>query len=177
MDDIPRTVLVGLGRCQGKLSVCPLPFRVQMFIHPGSLACPLFYKPRALDRMSMHLARYMWSRSCHLLLPLWLCHHPGGCPSVVSQVVSECWWLTDVLMLLPRREEPSVPAAAFLATNSAYYSTSAPKAELLIKMKDLQEQQEPEEDSGSDLDHDLSVKKVGKRGPKCERAERQAGVG
>ncbi|XP_035873157.1 protein Shroom2-like isoform X2 [Phyllostomus discolor] len=59
-----------------------------------------------------------------------------------------------------KREEPSVPAAAFLATNSTYYSTSAPKAELLIKMKDLQEQQEPEEDSsGSDLDHDLSVKK------------------
>lgn len=53
-------------------------------------------------------------------------------------------------------------AAAPLATNSAYYSTSAPKAELLIKMKDLQEQQEPEEDSGSDLDHDLSVKKVGR---------------
>lgn len=48
-----------------------------------------------------------------------------------------------------------------LATSSTYYSTSAPKAELLIKMKDLQEQQEPEEDSGSDLDHDLSVKKVG----------------
>ncbi|XP_059535070.1 protein Shroom2 isoform X7 [Myotis daubentonii] len=58
-----------------------------------------------------------------------------------------------------RREEPSVPSAVSLATNSAYYSTSAPKAELLIKMKDLQEQQEPEEDSGSDLDHDLSVKK------------------
>ncbi|KAK1347067.1 hypothetical protein QTO34_000931 [Cnephaeus nilssonii] len=58
-----------------------------------------------------------------------------------------------------KREEPSVPAAVSLATNSAYYSTSAPKAELLIKMKDLQEQQEPEEDSGSDLDHDLSVKK------------------
>ncbi|KAM5290056.1 protein Shroom2 isoform 2-T2 [Glossophaga mutica] len=58
-----------------------------------------------------------------------------------------------------KREEPSVPAAAFLATNSTYYSTSAPKAELLIKMKDLQGQQEPEEDSGSDLDHDLSVKK------------------
>ncbi|XP_059535064.1 protein Shroom2 isoform X2 [Myotis daubentonii] len=58
-----------------------------------------------------------------------------------------------------KREEPSVPSAVSLATNSAYYSTSAPKAELLIKMKDLQEQQEPEEDSGSDLDHDLSVKK------------------
>ncbi|KAL1286376.1 SHROOM2, partial [Ovibos moschatus] len=58
-----------------------------------------------------------------------------------------------------RREETSLLAATPLATNSAYYSTSAPKAELLIKMKDLQEQQEPEEDSGSDLDHDLSVKK------------------
>ncbi|KAJ1057341.1 hypothetical protein K5549_022045 [Capra hircus] len=59
-----------------------------------------------------------------------------------------------------RREETSLLAATPLATNSAYYSTSAPKAELLIKMKDLQEQQEPEEDSGSDLDHDLSVKKL-----------------
>ncbi|KAF6390806.1 shroom family member 2 [Rhinolophus ferrumequinum] len=58
-----------------------------------------------------------------------------------------------------KKEEPSVPAPVSLATNSTYYSTSAPKAELLIKMKDLQEQQEPEEDSGSDLDHDLSVKK------------------
>ncbi|XP_023382137.1 protein Shroom2, partial [Pteropus vampyrus] len=58
-----------------------------------------------------------------------------------------------------RKDEPSVPAAVSLATSSTYYSTSAPKAELLIKMKDLQEQQEPEEDSGSDLDHDLSVKK------------------
>ncbi|XP_057574009.1 protein Shroom2 isoform X4 [Hippopotamus amphibius kiboko] len=58
-----------------------------------------------------------------------------------------------------KKEEPSVPASVSLATNSTYYSTSAPKAELLIKMKDLQEQQEPEEDSGSDPDHDLSVKK------------------
>ncbi|XP_045669608.1 protein Shroom2 isoform X6 [Ursus americanus] len=57
-----------------------------------------------------------------------------------------------------RREEPGVPAALSLATSSSYYSTSAPKAELLIKMKDLQ-QQEPEDDSGSDLDHDLAVKK------------------
>ena len=52
-------------------------------------------------------------------------------------------------------------AAAPLATNSAYYSTSAPKAELLIKMKDLQKQQKPE-DSGSDLDHDLSVERLGR---------------
>ncbi|XP_007469254.1 PREDICTED: protein Shroom2 [Lipotes vexillifer] len=60
-----------------------------------------------------------------------------------------------------KKEELSVPAAVSLATNSTYYSTSAPKAELLIKMKDLQDQQEagPEEDSGSDADHDLSVKK------------------
>ncbi|XP_027970796.1 protein Shroom2 isoform X2 [Eumetopias jubatus] len=58
-----------------------------------------------------------------------------------------------------KREEPAVPVAASLATNSTYYSTSAPKAELLIKMKDLQQQQDPEDDSGSDLDHDLSVKK------------------
>uniref|UniRef100_A0A667HNC9 Shroom family member 2 n=1 Tax=Lynx canadensis TaxID=61383 RepID=A0A667HNC9_LYNCA len=58
-----------------------------------------------------------------------------------------------------KREEPSAPAAMSLATSSTYYSTSVPKAELLIKMKDLQEQQEPEEDSGSDADHDLSVKK------------------
>ncbi|XP_058391399.1 protein Shroom2 isoform X3 [Diceros bicornis minor] len=58
-----------------------------------------------------------------------------------------------------KKEEPSVPAAVTLATNSAYYSTSAPKAELLIKMKELQDQQESEESSGSDLDHDLSVKK------------------
>ncbi|XP_055969754.1 protein Shroom2 isoform X2 [Sorex fumeus] len=58
-----------------------------------------------------------------------------------------------------RKEEASALAAMPLATNSAYYSTSAPKAELLIKMKDLQDQQEPEDDSESDLDHDLSVKK------------------
>lgn len=68
-----------------------------------------------------------------------------------------------------------MPAAVSLATNSTYYSTSAPKAELLIKMKDLQEQQEPEEDSGSDLDHDLSVKKVGK--PGCAVGHAQAGAG
>ncbi|KAM9041708.1 protein Shroom2 isoform 5-T5 [Megaptera novaeangliae] len=58
-----------------------------------------------------------------------------------------------------KKEEPSVPAAVSLATTSTYYSTSAPKAELLIKMKDLRGQQEPEEDAGSDPDHDLSVKK------------------
>lgn len=68
-----------------------------------------------------------------------------------------------------------MPVAVSLATNSTYYSTSAPKAELLIKMKDLQERQEPEEDSGSDLDHDLSVKKVGRPEPQRECARRQVG--
>lgn len=61
----------------------------------------------------------------------------------------------------PRKDAPSAPAAVSLATSSTYYSTSAPKAELLIKMKDLQERQAPDDDPGSDLDHDLSVKKVG----------------
>nr|XP_044996024.1 protein Shroom2 isoform X2 [Jaculus jaculus] len=55
-----------------------------------------------------------------------------------------------------KKQDPGVPAFVSLATNSTYYSTSAPKAELLIKMKDLQE---PEEYSGGDLDHDLSMKK------------------
>ncbi|XP_006835763.1 PREDICTED: protein Shroom2 [Chrysochloris asiatica] len=58
-----------------------------------------------------------------------------------------------------KKEESSVMAAMSLTTNSTYYSTSAAKAELLLKMKDLQEQQQAEEDSGSELDHDLSVKK------------------
>ncbi|XP_048191456.1 protein Shroom2 [Perognathus longimembris pacificus] len=58
-----------------------------------------------------------------------------------------------------KKEEPNVPVVVSLATNSTYYSTSAPKAELLIKMKDLQGQQEPEDYVGTDLDHDLSVKK------------------
>ncbi|XP_058147288.1 protein Shroom2 isoform X2 [Dasypus novemcinctus] len=57
-----------------------------------------------------------------------------------------------------RKEEPSAPAL-LLTTTSTYYSTSAPKAELLIKMKDLQEQQASEEYPGGDLGHDLSVKK------------------
>lgn len=61
----------------------------------------------------------------------------------------------------PRKDALSAPAAVSLATSSTYYSTSAPKAELLIKMKDLQERQAPDDDPGSDLDHDLSVKKVG----------------
>lgn len=51
-------------------------------------------------------------------------------------------------------------AAVGMAASSAYYSTSAPKAELLIKMKDMQEQEVEEEDSEEELDIDLANKKV-----------------
>lgn len=50
-------------------------------------------------------------------------------------------------------------AAVALATSSTYYSTSAPMAELLIKMKDMQQESE-EQDSEEELDHDLANKKV-----------------
>lgn len=49
-------------------------------------------------------------------------------------------------------------AATSMVTSSAYYSTSAPKAELLIKMKGMQDQEE--EDSEDELDNDLANKKV-----------------
>lgn len=68
--------------------------------------------------------------------------------------------LIKILASSPRKQDSGVPGVVSLATNSAYYNTSAPKAELLIKMKDLPE---PEEYSGGDLDHDLSVKKVRRR--------------
>ncbi|XP_076014495.1 protein Shroom2 isoform X2 [Genypterus blacodes] len=59
-----------------------------------------------------------------------------------------------------REKADSVAAAVTMVTSSAYYSTSAPKAELLIKMKDMQEQQEQqEEDSEEELDHELADKK------------------
>ncbi|XP_048349197.1 protein Shroom2 isoform X2 [Sphaerodactylus townsendi] len=63
-----------------------------------------------------------------------------------------------------KKEEQLLPLAIPLTTNSTYYSTSAPKAELLIKMKDMQQQQQQlqqqiEEDSEDELDHDLSEKK------------------
>ncbi|XP_056346340.1 protein Shroom2 isoform X2 [Oenanthe melanoleuca] len=61
-----------------------------------------------------------------------------------------------------KKEEQNAPSAISLTTNSTYYSTSAPKAELLIKMKDMQEQQQQqqsEDDSEDELDHDLSEKK------------------
>ncbi|XP_059184249.1 protein Shroom2 [Centropristis striata] len=61
---------------------------------------------------------------------------------------------------MDRREEEdlSVSAAASLVPSSSYYNTSAPKAELLIKMKDMQEQLE-EQDSEDELDVDLASKK------------------
>nr|XP_046248519.1 protein Shroom2 isoform X2 [Scatophagus argus] len=58
-----------------------------------------------------------------------------------------------------REKEESMPAAVTMVTSSTYYSTSAPKAELLIKMKDMQEQEQEEEDSEDELDIDLANKK------------------
>uniref|UniRef100_A0A8C7XJT7 ASD2 domain-containing protein n=1 Tax=Oryzias sinensis TaxID=183150 RepID=A0A8C7XJT7_9TELE len=60
-----------------------------------------------------------------------------------------------------RREEDelSSSAVASLVPSSSYYNTSAPKAELLIKMKGMQEQLE-EQDSEDELDIDLAGKKV-----------------
>ncbi|XP_074520478.1 protein Shroom2-like isoform X2 [Halichoeres trimaculatus] len=55
-------------------------------------------------------------------------------------------------------EDLSVSASASLVPSSSYYNTSAPKAELLIKMKDMQEQLE-EQDSEDELDIDLASKK------------------
>ncbi|XP_062236905.1 protein Shroom2-like [Platichthys flesus] len=57
-----------------------------------------------------------------------------------------------------RGEEEDVSAAASLVPSSSYYNTSAPKAELLIKMKDMQGQLE-EQDSEDELDIDLASKK------------------
>lgn len=50
-------------------------------------------------------------------------------------------------------------AVVSLVPSSSYYNTSAPKAELLIKMKDMQEQLE-EQESEDELDVDLASKKV-----------------
>ncbi|XP_075395571.1 protein Shroom2 isoform X2 [Tenrec ecaudatus] len=58
-----------------------------------------------------------------------------------------------------KKEESGAATTLSLTTNSTYYSTSAAKAEMLLKMKDLQGQQQAEEDTASDLDHDLAVKK------------------
>ncbi|XP_039896292.1 protein Shroom2 isoform X2 [Simochromis diagramma] len=58
-----------------------------------------------------------------------------------------------------REKEDNVAAATSMVTSSAYYSTSAPKAELLIKMKGMQDQEQEEEDSEDELDNDLANKK------------------
>ncbi|XP_051531470.1 protein Shroom2-like isoform X1 [Myxocyprinus asiaticus] len=57
-----------------------------------------------------------------------------------------------------QRVEDSLASSVSLVSSSSYYSTSAPKAELLIKMKDLQELME-EQDSEDELDYDVSSKK------------------
>uniref|UniRef100_A0A8C5LXW0 Shroom family member 2 n=1 Tax=Leptobrachium leishanense TaxID=445787 RepID=A0A8C5LXW0_9ANUR len=57
-----------------------------------------------------------------------------------------------------KKDEQNMTAIS-LTTSSAYYSTSAPKAELLIKMKDMQEQQNTEESSEDEMDHNLCEKK------------------
>ncbi|XP_048855260.1 protein Shroom2-like isoform X2 [Brienomyrus brachyistius] len=57
-----------------------------------------------------------------------------------------------------RQDEDSLVAAVPMVTSSSYYSTSAPKAELLIKMKDMQEEIQ-EQDSEDELDVDLANKK------------------
>ncbi|XP_052425226.1 protein Shroom2 isoform X4 [Carassius gibelio] len=57
-----------------------------------------------------------------------------------------------------QRVEDNLASSVSLVSSSSYYSTSAPKAELLIKMKDMQEHME-EQDSEDELDYDLSNKK------------------
>ncbi|XP_051909696.1 protein Shroom2-like isoform X3 [Hippocampus zosterae] len=57
-----------------------------------------------------------------------------------------------------RRDEENVSTAVSLVPTSCYYNTSAPKAELLIKMKDMQEQL-LEQDSEEELDENLASKK------------------
>lgn len=68
--------------------------------------------------------------------------------------------ITSRCCLCSREKEDNMAAAVGMVANSAYYSTSAPKAELLIKMKDMQEQEVEEEDSEEELDIDLANKKV-----------------
>ncbi|KAJ8255962.1 hypothetical protein COCON_G00198260 [Conger conger] len=53
-----------------------------------------------------------------------------------------------------RREEDNMAATVGLATSSSYYIVSAPKAEMLMKMKDV-----PGSDSEEELDMDLAHKK------------------
>ncbi|XP_047230438.1 protein Shroom2 isoform X3 [Girardinichthys multiradiatus] len=65
---------------------------------------------------------------------------------------------TNVRPIEEREKEENMAAALTMVTSSTYYSTSAPKAELLIKMKDMQDQDE-EEDSEDELDIGLNNKK------------------
>ncbi|XP_047665893.1 protein Shroom2 isoform X4 [Tachysurus fulvidraco] len=58
----------------------------------------------------------------------------------------------------PEKADDKMAASASLATSSSYYNTSAPKAELLIKMKDMQEQMK-EQGSEDELEYDLASKK------------------
>ncbi|XP_046892673.1 protein Shroom2 isoform X2 [Hypomesus transpacificus] len=60
-----------------------------------------------------------------------------------------------------RNGEDEAATAVALVTSSTYYSTSAPKAELLIKMKDMQQQEEEpgSEDELPDDDQELADKK------------------
>lgn len=58
-----------------------------------------------------------------------------------------------------KKEDPNKAAGISLTTSSTYYSTSAPKAELLNKMKDMQEQQHIEESNEDELDPNLYEKK------------------
>ncbi|CAL1593454.1 unnamed protein product [Knipowitschia caucasica] len=56
----------------------------------------------------------------------------------------------------PTETRKESPAAVSMVTSATYYSTSAPKAEMLMKMKDMPEE---EEDSEEELDLDLANKK------------------
>ncbi|KAF7703268.1 protein Shroom2 isoform X1 [Silurus meridionalis] len=57
-----------------------------------------------------------------------------------------------------QKADDKMAPSASLVTNSSYYSTSAPKAELLIRMRDMQEQMK-EQGSEDELEYDLSSKK------------------
>lgn len=70
----------------------------------------------------------------------------------------------------------SVSAAVSLVPSSSYYNTSAPKAELLIKMKDMQDQLE-EQESEDELDIDLASKKVKKKNGPQENKPCESGTG
>ncbi|KAG7276277.1 hypothetical protein CRUP_015600 [Coryphaenoides rupestris] len=86
--------------------------------------------------------------------------HPRRKPSSTSRPPEE-----------RKPEEDSLASSVSVVTSSAYYSTSAPMAELLIKMKNMQQQQqqqeeeqeqeqeEEEHDSEEELDIDLANKK------------------